>query len=610
MTNLKMRTLMSASALILAAGAGAAHAETIVYGGGSTLSAPYVRQAEDCYGVRASLYTPGKPSTNPPPEVYTTVTAGVSTTTDCSVTQQDPNVKMYLEASGSGAGIQSFYTHNAANLGTYTDESGTSGVTFPAMHYATSDTTLSAADVVAYNTGAPAVEGKTVNVSSYGANDRANPNPLYTYGRLVQVPLLIAPVTFAYSPVYKKVTQSDGLTVKSYSFKITNPKAQLVNGSPVLQLDLLTYCKIFNGEITNWNDPAIAALNGLATKHAATKATPAYTTYTPIVDPNDPDAATWSTTGLPIELVARSDGSGTTSIVTRALSVQCNGLPGVTNRFPDFSSTMPTTTLGTGAAANGAAFTATPGSGLFSGASGSGGVASYLKFSATPMATPGAEVVSGKLGYLSPDYVAPVTPAHGTDYGLVPAALQVYASRTGTAKYVLPTAKAALASYGTPVAPSCMPSSTVTCAAGTDMTDASNWVETPHNTAPVATPTSTSGYPIVGTTQILTYTCYKDTAKNSDANIGYKLNRFLYFYLKNPIVTATTGILATYGFSPLPAAFRTAEYNAFVNPGSAKVATNTLFVSPKSDLIQASGTKVSVVWPHNTACDAANIVGG
>ncbi len=584
MTNVKIRALMGASALVLAAGASAgAHAQTTtVYGGGSTLSAPYVRQAEDCFGKQAPLYTPGAAATNPPPEVFTYAVGGVSTTTDCSTTQYDPNVVMNLEASGSGAGVQAFFDHDPTALGAYTATDGTTGHTFPTMHYATSDTAMGSGDVSVYNNGGvtePAT-GKTVNVVAPGVTPATGQfaNPAATYGAMVQIPLLITPITVAYSPVYKKVLNADG-TVTSYKFNIS---ATANKGA--LRLDLPTYCKIFNGQITNWNDPAIAVLNGKKVTVAKTATKAAYSYYTPINDPADPDAGAivngTNNFSLPIELVGRSDGSGTTSIFSRALAAQCTGLTGVTNNYPDAASTLPSGMISSSQPA-------TPGSGLYTTKKGSGGVATYVAFTATPTGSAGSEVTSGKLTYLSPDYVGPVN----TTYGLAYAALQNYANAAAGAAsktYVLPTAKAALASFGTITAPT-----------GAAVADPSAWVQAPSKSAAIATPTATNGYPLVGTTQILAYTCYADQASKSDINVGYKVNRFVYFYLKNPIVTASTGILNTYGFAPLPAAFRTAEYNAFVLPSTA-----TTYISPKSDVIQTSGTKVTVLFKHNSACDS------
>ena len=581
MTNVKIRALMGASALVMAAGAAAgAHAQTTIYGGGSTLSAPYVRQAEDCYGQQAPLYTPGAAATNPPPEVYSYTVGGVPTTTNCSTTQYDPNVVMNLEASGSGAGVQAFFDHNPAALGTYTAVDGTTGHTFPTMHYGTSDTAMGSADVGIYNNGG-AVEpatGKTVNVVAPGAIPASGQfaNPATTYGSMVQIPLLITPITVTYSPVYKKTADASG-NVTSYKFNVS-----ATANKGVLRLDLPTYCKIFNGQITDWNDPAISALNGAPIK-SGTK----IVGYKTIGDPTDPDvvAGTWS---LPIELVGRSDGSGTTSIFSRALAAQCSGLTGVTNNYPDAASTLPSAMISS-------TQPATPGSGLYTTKKGSGGIANYMAFTATPAAS--ASVTTGKIAYLSPDYAGNgSTTIPSATYGLAVAALQNYANATsgGTTKsYALPTAKAALAAFGSILAPT-----------GSAVADPSAWVQAPSKSAAIATPAGTTSYPIVGTTQLLAYTCYADQANKSDINTGYKLNRFVYFYLKNPIVTASTGILNTYGFAPLPAAFRTAEYNAFVLPNTGTSTASTTYISPKSDVIQTAGTKVTVLFKHNSACDA------
>jgi ABC-type phosphate transport system substrate-binding protein len=613
MTNVKIRVLMGASALALSVGAAVnANAQvTQVYGGGSTLSAPYVRQAEDCFGLQTPLYTPGKAATNPPTESYDG--------TNCATTQADPAVQFNLEASGSGAGVLAFFQHNPAQLGSYTNTAGTAGQFFPAEHYGTSDTAMGEASVAIYNGGGttePAT-GKTVNVVAANTTPGAGyyPNPQATYGSMVQVPLLITPITIAYSPVYKKVLQADGVTVKTYSFNIS-----LTANKGVLRLDLPTYCKIFNGQITDWNDPAIAALNGkvvnVVTGSGKTKVTTP--TVTPLNDPADPDVLAGKPFSQKIELVGRSDSSGTTSIFTRALAAQCSGLTGVTNQYANANSTLPSALVqGT---------TGLPGSGRYTVASGSGGVAGYMKFYAlasgvdtgpqpTVQGTAG-ELTSGKIAYLSPDYVGPVN----TTYGLVYAALGNYntelaalaPSSTTKVTYVLPTAKAALASFGSITAPS-LPGTVSTVSATNSaivtagaIGDPAAWVQAPDKGAAIATPTSATGYPIVGTTQLLAYTCYADTTKNSSQNIGYKMNRFLYFYLKNPIVTASNGILYTYGFAPLPAAFRTAEYNAFVLPGAA----NPYYISPKSDLIETTGTKTKVIFAHNTACDAAGVTGG
>ena len=61
MSNTKFRALMGGSALVMAAGAAAsASAQAVqIYGGGSSLSAPYVNAAENCYGVANVLFFKG-----------------------------------------------------------------------------------------------------------------------------------------------------------------------------------------------------------------------------------------------------------------------------------------------------------------------------------------------------------------------------------------------------------------------------------------------------------------------------------------------------------------------------------------------------------------------
>lgn len=66
-------------------------------------------------------------------------------------------------------------------------------------------------------------------------------------------------------------------------------------GMEKIRLSRETYCEIVNGEITNWNDPKIAA--------------------------NNPDL---SMPDLPIVFVHRSDGSGTTFIFTNHLKSACS----------------------------------------------------------------------------------------------------------------------------------------------------------------------------------------------------------------------------------------------------------------------------------------------
>jgi phosphate transport system substrate-binding protein len=125
--------------------------------------------------------------------------------------------------------------------------------------------------------------GKTAilsNTVDFAGSDSLLSADQYTQGvDLQMVPMLAGAVVPVYNIAFKPVpTPAAGQTA------ITLPK---------LILDRQTLVDIYNGKVTNWNDPKIAALN------------PGLVAYLP-------DAA--------ITTVHRSDGSGTTEIFTKALT--------------------------------------------------------------------------------------------------------------------------------------------------------------------------------------------------------------------------------------------------------------------------------------------------
>jgi ABC-type phosphate transport system substrate-binding protein len=620
MSSAKSRVFGGVSALILSASlAAAAHAQTAVYGGASALSAPYLRQAEDCFGQRAPLFTAGQAAQDPTPGTYNVAFNGVPLVVDCSATPHtfgltDPKTRMFVESAGAAANLQAFLEHSPAALGAYAATDGSTGHVLPTMHYAVSDTPLGSASLSAYNNGSPGdFTGTMGTIVAPGVTPGPGqfPNPASTYGPLVQIPLFVVPIAVAYSPVYKKVVQGDG-TVKSYAFNITNAP-----NKGVLRLDTVTYCKIFNGQITDWNDPAIAAVNGKKiSARGVIDTTQGIDGYTPIYDPTDPDVDPDNPTDwhLPIELVGNTESSGATSIFTRALAAQCDGISGLNNQFADASNTLPSWT-----GANPAGLTdvtATPGSGKFTTRKGSAGVAGYLRFK-TSAGPAGTAATSGKIAYLTPDFVGPVD----TSFGAVAAQLQNYNNFvTGAAikTFIAPTPARAVGSYLNASVPP-----------GADAADPSKWVQPASKLAFIARPNSPGGYPIVGTTQLLLYTCYADAAKNSDQNLGYKLNQFLKFYLKSPVVSAaatpafgtTGGILMAKGFAAMPPGMRAAEYNEFVS--TTFDTTNHLWVSGMTDVkaplldpatgLQKTDAKGNPLWKvvltHNPIC-GGSVTGG
>ena len=357
--------------------------------------------------------------------------------------------------------------------------------------------------------------------------------------------MFVIPIAIAFDPEY-------GLNAKGHPM-VFNTQGKGINGTTTINLSKAAYCGIFNGTITNWNDPLLTKLNKKI----------------PLVDPiNDTfTAATaktaasgrWATDGVPIRLVGRLDGAGTTDVFTRHLASVCNTTNGYTgpnyylqhaNFLPynassnggvDFSTIRSDSNYKPGAAAsnfagttnlvsgdywNGSAIaniaagtpTAAPvgsvGSGLYIVANGNGALAKLLVYPADY--TLNGVKLNGKIGYVSADFIQPSVDAPG---GLQAAALQVGTGAT----FALPTVKAALNGF-TQLPPESdtlgayLPGSDtrqVTAITGSTKVAATRtnplaWAGVlyadPANT--LADPQVAGSYPITGTDAFFGYTCY------------------------------------------------------------------------------------------------------
>jgi ABC-type phosphate transport system substrate-binding protein len=630
----KHTLLIGASALATAVAlAGAASANTPppltspavtgIYGAGSSLIAPYLAQAEGCYGTPnafvnqgPSPYTSGETTQSLSPFKYTGAPAADDYTCGATYpTGTDKTTQFFYISSGSGNGVNGFFSHDAQTYwGDFTP--GTSPSYFPSVQYGAGDYQVSPADVAIYNTGGgPNGDIKKcyagTSSCASGATVTYAFTPALKYGPMIEIPLSIDPVAIVYSPVYKKVTSTAGVT-KQYSLNVRYVNA---DGSGGLRLDLPTLCAIFNGKITNWNDPAIQHSNS----------------NIPLQDPSDPDGlVVWNSTGLPIEIVGRADGSGTTSIFYRALAAQCNGsyteytytfnattkkytlspttipktytnqyAPSGSHNLPNASgdvadSTSPVYTVGNPKHGAGAPV---PEPGHYTLASLSSGVATYLDFNDTP--PNGSTYTVGRLGYVGTDYVLPsATVTTGNTYGLNLVDIGIAKnSAPSTYVYLEPTQANAIKAFGSSTNALLPPQSTSTGVYTTSPTGKSyglrsapaDWVEPVSTTwtlsdghtvispTPLANPNASGTvayYPIVGTTQGFFSTCYSSTA------IANAVKGFLKYYLTAPNITNTTaGLLAEDGLVPMPRAWLTAELDTFVTPVAA-VKPQNLYILP------------------------------
>ena len=340
-------------------------------------------------------------------------------------------------------------------------------------------------------------------------------------------------------------------------------------GLPVggLRMKKTTYCGIMNGTITNWNDAALTADNGGQT----------------LRDPAD-DLARWNTTGVPIILVGRSDGSGSTSLFTRHLDALGGGTGGANiagcalgqlDTNLGGTDTLPAGARGGNAVfdkVTGALFSGTITAGEFGIVNGSDGVAATVgQAIATPGA--GATTLGGYLGYVGADWVLPSTTGSGTP-ALFAAALQSGTSTT----FKMPNAVNATAAFGTTYLP---PQSATTgkyapaTTVNGNRNDPLAWVLPATATDRLANPVA--GYPILGTSNLLMYTCYSTPAKRlamhafASLHFGKTTKDNLDAKIPAALVTSTgkgadlypLGILARNGLAPLPASWKNAILETF-----------------------------------------------
>jgi ABC-type phosphate transport system substrate-binding protein len=545
---------------------------------------------------------------------------------DCSVAANDiqPAISGQYVSTGSGFGrtmwkeyADGFDGAAAAGQTVATGVFNPFGTTtrWTQLDYAFSDAALSQAELTTYNTKA-APKG----------------------GAAVTFPLYVLPVAIAYATTYG--TSANGRAM------VFNAQGKGINGASAINLTKAAYCGIFNGTITNWNDPILTALNKKIPLNdpindpftAATKTTPA--------------SGRWVEFGVPIRLVGRLDKSGTTDVFTRHLAAVCNAANSYTgtNKFLNAAETLPYSASGSGnadfrsvrsdtnyfptvsssklagtsnsvsgdywtgsAIVNIGAGTPTSlptgavGSGLFLIADGGGKVASAIVAAPDYALGTGtkAATLNGKVGYISADFIQPSVDAPG---GLNAAALQVAKGAT----FAVPTVAAALKGLATILPPESSATGAyttgdtrlVTATSGTTKVAATRnnplaWVDVLYadSTNTLADPQNAASYPITGTTQFFGYTCYKTNTRLALGNhlglILGQVNKNSTFGAISKVIfsspsAATPGIDVQANIGVVPAAWSFAIANTFLKNGDAGALN--LYIQDAVMATKASGT--------------------
>src|SRR5215472_2338415 len=265
-----------------------------IYGGGSTLASLLYRQWMDYYGVAMPPNPQGAPNGLP----------------------VNANFQYYYAGIGSGAGRAAFISQVPSttvpqSMPIYCPGGVTTCYPYPLWHYSGSDANLSSSEIACYQAGCPPTYPNA-----------AQPER----GQYVQIPTLATDITLFY-----------------------NPSGQNI-GAAGLRFSRETYCGIWEGNITNWGDPAITSDNGGV-----------------------------QVSTQPIVRVVRADSSGTTFLLTNHLNTACQNLSNPANDW----------TGGVGG-------TVTWPGGPVQSATGSSGVVSLVGST------------SGAIGYVGPSFVAPI----------------------------------------------------------------------------------------------------------------------------------------------------------------------------------------------------------
>ena len=491
------------------------------------------------------------------------------------------------------------------------------------VQYAFSDAPIAQSDLATYDTAG--------NAKTYA-------------GPAIQFPLFILPVAIAYDTEY-------GINKAGHAMTL-NVQNNSVFGSLTiasLHLNPQTYCGIFNGDITNWNDPQLKALN----KKVA------------LFDPVNDTATRWATDGAPIRLVGRLDNSGTTDVFTRHLAAVCStaayvpvnatagankylhnaeSLPwdntqnggvdyslvrsdsnykaannggskvaGTTNMVSGdwFNGTAIVNQQVNGAATLSAAPNGNKGSGLFTVTNGGGNVQKLLVLA--PDYSLNGVLLNGKIGYISADFVQPSVDSKG---GIVGATLQ-----NSAGAFVAPTIANGIKAFGTILPPETTDTTGAYHAgsdtrtvnlegSGTGVATRTNpiaWTDVLYvtNSAQTTLATPAAGYPITGTTQFFGYTCYANQGNlEAVANLLGTLVGAVKKDSTGAAITPTTfslssattpGIIDQSNIGIVPAAWQKAIANTFLSSTSdvsTALGTSPLYIA--SGLVSTSKTVKAV----------------
>lgn len=564
--------VLSAAAMLSAAQPANASATSGLYLGGSTLASEAFRQIFDCYTgatVGTGTWTDGF--------TFASTVAPGNLPTTCT---HASTVQGMYAGVGSGNGVRGFISNKPAQWYGGTVTPLTTGSTviatpypaaqppfadnlnttfgtypYPRVDIGLSDSPLPTILTTVTFSFTPSTQWAFNGVSTSTTQitlNSATASASYTttvYGAPIQIPAFEVNVAI---PV-----NTSSLTVQSAITGAGTLPATQANQGAAIQLTTAQLCAIFSGLVKDWNDTAtvVPYLNSTGVLQTGSPvATPAANFYSANVGNGHGTAVPYVTApaSLPINVVYRSDGSGTSFILQNYLHAVCPLLGGPvaadTYKYHAiFDNLVPSTNFSdliakiTTARGSGP-WNATTGTAAWVPASGSGGVASAVSDTSGTKA--------GRIGYVSADFTRPYTTTVAGVDAPYSAALQNEQLRA-TAVYIPNTVSTSALTF---IAPT--PAAADNAWNDTRLQQpATTWTYADYNIyGNTFTTTTTQGgvalfgqsvlpltnvlnaYPLGGTTFLELYSCYN---VQTDANRQTNLVNFLSWYMNAPAVAAS-----------------------------------------------------------------------
>ncbi|MGY3450481.1 substrate-binding domain-containing protein [Bradyrhizobium sp. USDA 4353] len=591
--------LVLSAAAALAAAVQPAAAQTAVYGGGSTLVSLAMRQAMDCYNAQTVTndgysFSSSFNATLPTPGLL----PGSQDGANCGQVGALGTVGLYA-AVGSGAGQRAFITNDPKQLlrgsapslslpavpPVFLESSVPALATYPyaRVDFGAGDSPLpNTLTATALTNFTPASNWQDQTAIAASNATSATTYNVASFGPAIQLPLIEAPVAI--------VVNTSNTPVATWT---VNSAGTAGTPGSAIQLSTAQLCAIFSGEVRDWSSTAaIAALDNLGQARVQT-----------FMDDNTGNggaAQAYVSNSLPIQVAFRSDGSGTSYILTNFLANSCPQLDvdgshnyakiftGVGVTFPSTAVTLNNQVAGTTSTTTVAAKTnasaanlpsttfanlianikavkgvdVSTGTGGWLAGNGTGDVADTVSSNAQDAK---GNYLGGRIGYVSNDFAKPYNPASGAP---VSASIQNDEQRSrgiyhpDQESFIAPTPASADLAFQSVTVPTTTNYQAWNVYNQTYAGVGQFGGVSVDGKSQLGLPITAGAYPVTGTTFAYLYSCYNTSS--APTRVTDITNFLSWFYASQDAAS----VLQNNGFNALNPNFATAINTSYLTAGS------------------------------------------